>query len=51
MKDSLLSYHLRILKGAGLVAPFGTSNYRVYRVTAYGRKVGAALRGIPPRDY
>jgi DNA-binding transcriptional ArsR family regulator len=46
MKDSVLSYHLKVLKHAGLVATSAVSNYRVYEATPLGRKVGFFARRI-----
>lgn len=46
MGDSGLSYHLNILKGAGLVAMSARSNYRVYRTTALGRSVASFVRRV-----
>ena len=45
MKNSVLSYHLRILKGAGLVTPSATSHFRIYKATERGREAVSFLRG------
>ena len=50
MKNSVLSYHLRILKGAGLVTTSSASNYRIYRATPSGRRVCAFLRSTARRN-
>ena len=44
MKNAALSYHLRILRSAGLVATSASSHYRVYALTKRGREVGSLLR-------
>ena len=41
MSDSKLSYHLRILKNAGLIRSRRTKNWRIYSITKAGR---AALK-------
>ena len=46
MKNSVLSYHLRILKGAGLVRNSATSHFRIYEVTERGREIAALLRRV-----
>ncbi len=37
-QDSKLSYHLSVLKEAGLVADNRESNWRIYAITALGKK-------------
>ncbi len=49
MANSALSYHLRVLKRAGLVIRTASSNYRIYETTALGRKVLALVRRAAPR--
>ena len=44
MKNSVLSYHLRVLKSAGLVTTSATSHYRIYEVTARGREAVLLFR-------
>lgn len=50
MKDSVLSYHLRVLRDARLVERVAISNYRVYRATRLGtRFVADVSRGLSQR--
>ena len=46
MKNSVLSYHLRILKSAGLGSTSATSHYRVYEVTDRGRELAELVRQV-----
>lgn len=47
MKDAALSYHLKVLKEAGLVERAAVRNYRVYRVTRLGAHFVATVdRGL-----
>ncbi len=46
MKNSALSYHLRILKRAGLVTMSAKSNYRIYEATALGGRLTAFARQV-----
>ena len=46
MKNSVLSYHLRVLKSAGLVTTSAKSHYRIYEVTARGREAISLFRDI-----
>ena len=48
MKNSVLSYHLRVLKSAGLVATSAASHYRIYEVTARGKEAVRLFRGPGP---
>lgn len=48
MKDSALSYHLKVLRAAGLVATSSVSNYRIYEATPLGRKVESLMRRLSP---
>jgi len=48
MTNSALSYHLRLLRRAGLVATTVKSNYRIYRATARGRAMLSFLRRAVP---
>ncbi len=44
MASSALSYHLRLLRRAGLVATAARSSYRIYEATALGRDLLAFAR-------
>ncbi len=46
MKNSALSYHLRILRRAGLVTMSARSNYRIYEATAVGEVLIAVAREL-----
>ncbi len=46
MKNSVLSYHLRILKRAGLVTMSAKSNYRIYKASALGVTVISFARKL-----
>lgn len=49
MKNSVLSYHLRILRRAGLVTMSATSNYRIYKASSLGvMLISFARELIPP---
>ncbi len=48
MKNSVLSYHLRVLKGAGLVTTSAASHYRIYEVTARGKEAVRLFQGPRP---
>ena len=43
MKGAVLSYHLKVLKDAGLVARSVVATFRVYDLTPLGREMEAAL--------
>lgn len=47
MTNSVLSYHLRVLRRAGLVGTAARSSYRIYEVTALGRRLLAFARQDP----
>ncbi len=47
MASSALSYHLRLLRHAGLVATAAQSSYRIYEATALGRDLLAFVRRHP----
>ena len=47
MNDAVLSYHLKVLKDAGLVARSSVSNFRVYELTTMGRRLASTLSGLP----
>lgn len=47
MANSALSYHLRVLRHAGLVATAARSSYRIYEATALGRDLLAFAHGDP----
>ncbi len=46
MKNAVLSYHLRILRRAGLVTMSARSNYRIYEATALGEMLIAVAREL-----
>ncbi len=47
MASSALSYHLRLLRRAGLVATAARSSYRIYETTALGGDLLAFVRRHP----
>lgn len=46
MKNSVLSYHLRILRRAGLVTMSASSNYRIYEASALAETLVSLARGL-----
>jgi DNA-binding transcriptional ArsR family regulator len=45
----VISYHLRILRQAGVVSVNARSNFRVYRATPFGSRVRALARTVGSR--
>ena len=41
MRDPVLSYHLRILRRAGLATMSARSNYRIYQATELGKRLAS----------
>lgn len=48
MKHAVLSYHLKVLRDVGLVSRASVSNFRVYALTARGRRLLSAVRETSP---
>ena len=46
MKNPVLSYHLRVLRRAGLVTMSAKSNYRIYEASALGETLVSFARGL-----
>lgn len=46
MKNPALSYHLRVLKGAGLVTTSAKSNYRFYQASELGERLLSVAREL-----
>ena len=49
MKNSVLSYHLRVLRSAGLVTTSAASHYRIYEATGRGREAVSLFRRPRPK--